>query len=263
MWTLLNKANLIFWATFLCCFAIKVQAQTQPLNVVTLEYPPYIFDNQGKVDGMATKVVEEAFHRLQIPIEIQILPWARAIHKLRFGQADAIYTIFKNQERMMFADYSSQILFQQSIALFTSSGRQIDFNGQLSDLSDYSFCVVIGVSYGKKFDEAVKSGKLNKIFETRSARQCLQLLLKKRVDIWINNHFGGLAIANAESSLSKIHVVTSSVQSTPSYIAFSKLNNHQGIRDKLDQVLQQMKQDGTYQRIVESFIGPQKNIALP
>ncbi|CAH0537683.1 substrate-binding periplasmic protein [Vibrio marisflavi] len=261
MCKLFLKSSLALWVTISIFFSIHTQAE--PLKIVTLEYPPYIFDNKGKVDGMATKVVQEVFRRLDQPIEIEILPWARSIHYLRAGRADAIYTIFKTQERMQFADYSEQILFQQSIALFTTKDRSISFDGNIEGLADYSFCVVIGVSYGEIFDKAVKSGKLDKIFETRSANQCLQLLLRGRVDIWVNNYFGALAIANSESQLSKLKTIAPSIQSTASYIAFSKLNDHQDMRDKFDQALTTMKQDGTYKKIIEAFVGPQENMMVP
>ncbi|MCL9781188.1 transporter substrate-binding domain-containing protein [Vibrio sp. S4M6] len=250
---LLVKSNLLIWMVVLCLATLNASAKT--LQLVTLDYPPYIYNNNGKVDGIATRVVEEVFRRLNQPIEIQILPWARSIHYLKTGKADAIYTIFKTPERLAFADYSQLVLFDQNIALFTNANQDIAFNGELKELSEYIFCVEIGVSYGKIFDEAVKSGLITKMTETRSARQCMNLLLRKRVDIWINNHFGGLAIAKSESALPYIHTLASSIQSTPSYIAFSKINQHQKIRDQFDRVFQEMIKDGTYDNIVAEFIG--------
>ncbi|WP_325205871.1 hypothetical protein [Vibrio sp. 03_296] len=60
------------------------------LEIVTLEYPPYIETRDDVVSGVAVTLVEHAFAKLQQPIKITVLPWARALNYVESGQADAI-----------------------------------------------------------------------------------------------------------------------------------------------------------------------------
>jgi len=229
------------------------QAYSSPLRLVSLHYPPYIETVDGKVDGIATRIVREAFRRIDQPISIEVLPWARSILYIETGQADAIYTIFKNSEREKFADYSQQVLFDQTISLFTLKERHIAYDGRFKTLSGYSFCAVNKVSYGEIFDQAVEAGVINQINSTTSASQCAQMLTKRRVDIWVNNTYGGFHVADALSLLPSLKVLEPIIQSTPSYIAFSKQNQLTDIRDKLDKALEEMKRDGTYTAMIEGY----------
>ncbi|WP_077600075.1 substrate-binding periplasmic protein [Salinivibrio kushneri] len=95
-----------------------VHAATPTVRLVTLEYPPYIQTSDGSLDGVAVRVVRQTFSKLGYEVEIEVLPWARALYQVRTGLADGIFTIFKTPEREAFLDYSQQVLFQQGIRLF-------------------------------------------------------------------------------------------------------------------------------------------------
>lgn len=71
----------------------------EPLRIVTLEYPPYIETKNSQVSGIAVNLVREIFNNLETPIEITVLPWARALNYIETGEADAILTIFKTPQR--------------------------------------------------------------------------------------------------------------------------------------------------------------------
>lgn len=228
-------------------------ASARPLRLVTLEYPPYVYSKGDHVEGVATRVVKEAFTRINQPITIEILPWARSIRYVETGNADAIYTVFKTHERTQFADYIDQVLFDQAVSFFMKKGNTIKYQGDMASLKQYSFCVVIDISYGAKFDRAVKDKVLTKIYQTRSAQQCVKMLLQGRVDLWVNNLFGALWVAKSMGVSSEIVALEPAIQSTPSYIAFSKKNGLIDVRDKFDRAIQQMKQDGTYQSTVEDY----------
>ena len=248
MWLNLMKFVLcgcfLFWTT---------AGSSRVLQLVTLEYPPYEYQEGQQVKGIAVDIIREAFRRLSQPIEIKILPWPRAISYIENGKADAIFTAFKNPHRETFADYSKEVLFPQTISLFVRANSSIVYDGQLSSLQPYSVSVTNQVSYGQRFDTAVKEGVLTKIKINNSGKQSAKMLLARRVDIWISNKYGALHIANQLNQLEKIRVLEPDIQSVPSYIAFSKKRNLTHVRDKLDVVLKAMKEDGSYERIINSY----------
>ncbi|WP_295898641.1 ABC transporter substrate-binding protein [uncultured Vibrio sp.] len=232
-------------------WGFSLRAET--LNLVTLDYPPYSYQDGNQIEGIATQVVREAFNRINQPISIQVLPWSRALHYIKIGKADAIFTAFKNDERESFADYSKEVLFDQNITFLTTKDNDTEYDGDFKTISQKTICVVNKISYGVRFDQAIKGRILKSIVTTNSAKQCARMLAAGRVDMWVNNQYGAMELAKSLSYLSKLKVLEPPVQSTPSYIAFSKKRNLNDVRDKFDVAIKEMKQDGTFSALIEDY----------
>lgn len=224
-----------------------------PLELVTLQYPPYEYEENGEVKGIAVEIIQKAFKRMQQPISITVLPWARAIHKIEHGEADAIFTAFKTSERETFAEFSNEILMPQIVSLFVKKNSRIVFDGNISKLSQYQFGAVRKVSYGESFDTAVKNEVLKNIQLVTIGKQNFLKLLRDRIDIVVSNKYGALDILKQLNKLDMVQELSPELQSIPSYIAFSKKRNLSAIRDKFDATLKQMKNDGTYDKIINSY----------
>ncbi len=243
----------IFSAIVLSAVMSISTAIANPLELVTLQYPPYEYKEEGAIKGIAVDIVREVFKRMDQPIEISLYPWSRSLRMVEKGSADGIFTVFKNQEREQFLDYSKEVLMPQVISFFVLADSQIVFDGDISKLHKYKFGIVHGLSYGVLFDAAVKHQ--TKGISTSSAytgEVNIKHLLKQNVDIIVSNKYGALDIIKKMSVQKKIKELSPELQNVPSYIAFSKKKNLTSIRDKFDVIIAQMKKDGTYNRIVES-----------
>jgi polar amino acid transport system substrate-binding protein len=229
------------------CFA-------QSLEFVTLQYPPYEFEDNGELKGIALEIVENAFERMNKPISIRLLPWAKAVRHIKKGKADAIFTAFKNPDRESFADFSREVLVHQTVSLFVRADSNITFDGDLKKLSSSTFGVVRKVSYGKIFDDALKKKQIKQIVVSETGEENMQKLLEGRFDILVSNRFGALHILNQMDKIDEVRELKPELESVPSYIAFSKKRNLSSLRDQFDAVLKEMKRDGTYNRIIESYI---------
>ncbi|WP_076590151.1 substrate-binding periplasmic protein [Vibrio ostreicida] len=227
---------------------------SEPLQLVTLEYPPYIEVEEGQVSGVATEVVAYIFYHLDVPVEITVLPWARALNMVKRGRADAIFTAFKNPERETFADYSQNVLFLQNISLMSLAERNYDPEEVLAgDASSITLCVVNGVSYGKRMDKKIATGEFKLVFQKNSMAECAHLVRTKRADLWVNNEFGARSVLVTEGLEQDIKVLTPAIEATPSYIAFSKARQHQALVAKFDSVLSEMKRDGRYESMIYDY----------
>tara|TARA_Y100001956_G_scaffold82453_1_gene103397 strand:+ start:1835 stop:2560 length:726 start_codon:yes stop_codon:yes gene_type:complete len=224
------------------------------LQLVTLDYPPYV-DNSGRqLTGVAVELVETIFAELNQPIRIQVLPWARALNNVQYGRSDAVFTAFKNEQRETFADYSQQVLFMQNISLITKTGSALRSDIFFeSDLSLLSICAVNKVSYGKRMDSLLASGVFRVIFRRNKTEDCAQLVRANRADVWVNNEFGARSILVSQGLEESLMILTPPLEETPSYIAFSKLREHQLLRNKFDAVLEAMKQDGRYDYLIDNY----------
>lgn len=226
---------------------------SKTLELVTLQYPPYEYQENGKNKGIVVEIINEVFKRMDQPINITLYPWARALNMVKTGKADAIFTAFKNNEREVFADYSKEVLMPQTISLFSLKNKNIMFNGNLESIKDLSIGVVHKVSYGKLFDEARKSKIISRPVTSYTGEKNLKRLLNNDLDLLISNTYGGVDILCKLGKLDEVNILTPPIESIPSYIAFSKLKKLTDIRDKFDIILAKMKKDGSYDKILKTY----------
>jgi polar amino acid transport system substrate-binding protein len=227
-------------------------AMSATLELVTLQYPPYQYEENGETKGFVVEIVREVFRRLQLPIKITLMPWTRSIKMIEDGTADAIFTAYKTPERELFADYSKEVLMPQVVSLFVLKNSKIKFDGDIYKLTDYSFGVVNKVSYGDIFDNAVKNKQLKAPDVTFTGEQNIEKLLAGRFDILVSNKYGALDILKRKGVMDKVRELAPEVQAIPSFMAFSKKRNLSQLRDRFDEVLLSMKKDGSYERIITS-----------
>jgi len=222
------------------------------IELVTLQYPPYEYEEDGEIKGIAVEIIREGFSRLGYDVCITLYPWTRALNMVKNGDADGIFTAYKTDERLEFADYSNEVLIQQSVSLFVIQGSNIKFDGDLDNVRKYSFGVVRDVSYGEKFDTMFKNNEFA-YEETNTGESNLQKLINGRFDILISNTFGALSIIKKEHISDQVVELKPVVESVPSYIAFSKKRNLTDLRDEFDEILIVMKNDGTIDSIINAY----------
>jgi polar amino acid transport system substrate-binding protein len=232
-----------------------VQAKT--IRLVTLEYPPYEYTQDGQLEGLAVDVIRRTFKEMNQPITIEVLPWARAMRYIKEGSRDAVFTAFKTPERERFADFSNQVLMQQAVSLFVRRDSKIAFDGDLRELDTYSLGVVRKISYGLKLDNAIKTDTFKRVEEANEGTQNFGLLLKKRVDMVASTKYGGYHILKKLDRESDVKELPISVQNLPSYIAFSKERKLTQLRDEFDKTLARLKQSGEYQKIIDDYFARQ------
>ena len=242
------------YAVSLAIFLLSIiSIHPEELRLVTLQYPPYEFESNKVVEGVAVEIVKEVFRRMNQPIKIELLPWSRAINEVETGGADGIFTLYKTSERELFLDYSNEILMPQTVSLFVLRDSDISFDGDLQKLSKYKFGVVRGVSYGKKFDLAVKTGIINNLEDVTVGEQNFMKLAAYRIDIVISNKYGAIDIINRLGKAPDIKELLPELESVPSYIAFSKKKDLLKLRNDFDRILKNMKEDGSYDQIINDY----------
>lgn len=239
----------LLFSLFFVGICIRPVSSAETLQLVTLDYPPYEYSENGEVKGLAVNVVREVFRRLNYKVEIKFLPWSRSLKLVELGQADAIFTAYRTPERELFLDYSNEILMSQEVSLFIRKGFEIPQNHDFANLAEYHFGARRGVSYGAKFDTAVEEGTLRSVYRVSDGNALIKLLLNKRVDIVPFNRLGAYYRFRKLGVAKDVEELSSPIQSVPSYIAFSKKRNHAALRDQVDQVLKEMKLDGSYDRL--------------
>ncbi|WP_420412365.1 substrate-binding periplasmic protein [Roseibium sp.] len=245
--------QLAVWAGIGWLLCTGTHAETYKL--VTLNYPPYEYQKGDQVDGIVVRVLRRAFAKLGHEIEIEVLPWKRALLMARTGAADGIFTVYKTQERLSFLDYSKTIVMPQVVSLWALTNVEVPYNGDLASLSDVSIGLVDGVSYGAAADEVIHSGLLKHLEYAPDSQHNIMKLLAGRTAVIMMNRYGAMYHLKKFRSLKDVRELQPVVSSVPSYIAFSKKRKLTALRDQLDTVLQSMLKGGEFETIYDSYFG--------
>ena len=238
---------------FSCWIFLTAQSVAAPLRIVTLEQPPIQYEEQGVIKGIAVDIVKEVFARMQQPITLKIYPFVRTLHMLKTGQADAIFAIVKKPERELFLSYPHEILIEQTGSLFVRRDSPIQFGGDFRKLSPYTFGILRGATYGPLYDKAVKNGTISKIEDVDDYEKNVLKLINNRVDILVGPRLTMLAAIKELGRKEDVKELSPPIQVVPTYLAFAKQGIAPEIQTKFEQILQELKRDGTYDRIIQAY----------
>ncbi len=230
-----------------------VTAFADTLSVVTLHYPPYAYEENGEVKGFSADLLKEVFRRMDIPMQIKVLPWKRALKMVKDGKADAVFLAFKTEDREKFADFPEEVFITEPTSLFVRKDSDITWDGELSSMSTYKFARPLGYSSGTDFDNAVKNGVIPHIEGSGSPQITIRKLIKRRVDILVANRYVILDELKKMDKVGEIKELKPVINEDPSYLAFSKKRDMKATIKKYNEVIKQMKDDGSYQKIIDDF----------
>jgi polar amino acid transport system substrate-binding protein len=234
----------------LCPFAM---AQDR-LSIVTPGIAPIAYEQDGKVTGIGTELVTEAFARLGQRVEITICPGARALKLLQQGEADALFALAKTPDRESFARFTSEPIIDQPISLFVRQDSTIVFDGDVKKLSPYSIGIIRGGRFSPEFETAIKNGLFPKLDQANEYRQNIIKLANQRIDILIGTRISVLFTAQKlglQDAIKELHPPLTA--SSPAYLAFSKKSKAVELVAAFDSALKAMRLDGTYDRILEEY----------
>lgn len=235
--------------------------EPQPIQIGVADYPPYEYSHQGDITGLSVLVIKEAFKRMKVPYEMKLYPWTRALMMLKEGTLDALSGVYFREDRLSYLDYSKEILREEELSLFVTEDSDIEFTGDLSALYDYHFGIIKNYSYGSNFDSAVAQKKISKLLVEIEVELLLLELCTGKIDIFIAEYSSTTYIAKRierilQGSIKRckyLKVLTPPVQKVPVYLVFSKIADHQQLLAHFDATLREMKEDGTFQQIIDDW----------
>jgi polar amino acid transport system substrate-binding protein len=244
------------WSRFavaLAMLAAQHTADAATIRLLTGNYPPFEYMENGEVKGLAVELLKEAFHRCHRDVTFNVLPWARALAETQQGRADAIFTAIKTPEREKVLRFSSEPLVAMNSALYTRKGTGIRYRGDLSELAGYRLGMVIGTSHGAQFDMALRAGVLKYVDTTNDTEPNIRKLLAGRIDLVVADRYVVTYYARANGWQDQLIELSPVLHSSFGYLAFSKNPALEPVRNEVDAALAAMKKDGSYQRILSRY----------
>lgn len=155
------------------------------LEVVTEHLPPYQFIGEsGAIEGYSTDVVRALLERLNLSIEINIYPWARAYKYATTKSNVLIYSIARTPLRENKFHWVGK-LYKEEYAFYTLHDN-VDVKAvSLDDIRQY----YVGVTLDTGVEQFLTQMNFTRLEKTNSVRHAFQMLFSKRIDLMIGDEF--------------------------------------------------------------------------
>ncbi len=220
------------------------RSDSPPLVLNSADGPPFSKpDETGIIDG----VLKEAFQRLGLEISIIAVPAERALLNASEGNDDGTFSRIAG----MSEKYPGLIQVPEKIVdfEFVAFSRNIDMatNGW-ENLRPYDVAIITG---WKILEESIKNTR--SLHKVRNERILFNLLARDQVDIVVYSRLGGIATIR-EMGLQDIKVLEPPFAVREMFLYLN--TRHAELVDPVSASLKKMKEDGVFQRIINSHTQP-------
>jgi polar amino acid transport system substrate-binding protein len=240
------KAIFIFFV-FLVFIPINLSAKGKNIHFVTVQWEPYYGPNLLN-QGYIAEITRAALKRVGYSMDIEFVPWKRALHDAKNGYYNGVLGLYYSGERASWLTYSESVS-SVGLVFFVKKDNKISWNS-LQDLKPYRIGIERGFVYTEEFDN---SNFLHKE-PVRNVELNLKKLLEGRIDMvaasrnvflhWIKTRHPG--------KLDLVEVVPKPLVENKIYNGFTKADpNHTNYVKDFNKGLELIKQDGTYRQILE------------
>lgn len=218
-------------------------ANAQSLTVMTENYPPLNYLDEGQAGGPSVEVVRLIMEEVGLEPSIDVLPWARAYMKTSNLDGHVLFSMTRIESREKMFKWVGPLAVKRH-AFYLAQGSGIT----LTTLDD-ARKLIVGVQLnGVDQDFLVKHG-----FDNLDGISRWQLNAKKlmsgRIDTWLASTVSADEVLRKQNLTGRI---IKSIQAfeRPLYIAFSK-NTDDAVIDRWQGILDRLYRDGTAREIFE------------
>lgn len=152
----------------------------QELRLTNGEWAPYLGEKLP-YQGVASRIVAEAFALEGIDVRWEFYPWARALRLAERGERDGSAVWLRSPERDQHF-FVSEPVIESGYYLFHRKDLALDWH-QVDDLAQLRIGATLGYDYGEAFQRAEREGRL-KVQRLPSEEQGLRMLLAGRIDVF-------------------------------------------------------------------------------
>ncbi len=232
---------------FLSLMPISQVNASKTVTMAAMEWPPFYGQNLPE-NGVVAAITREAFLRTGYQLEINFMPWKRALGGAQSGIFDGVLGLYFTEERertLAFTDaiYQSQQVFIKR----TTSKKKPQTNHPL----------IVAVQLGTHQAKVAQEQGFT-IYPTNTNMSSMILLAKDRVDLALMSleHFRYIQHAETVETINwdEMQVITPPFQYFRIYNAFGrKLPHSVEIAEAFNKALLAMQQDGSYEQILSRF----------
>ncbi len=178
------KTCLLPWLLMLL---LAAPASARNYLVLTENLPPVHYEEDGRVVGIATEVVEEIFRRAGLQPDIRVYPWKRAYQIALRTRDSFIFTINRTPEREKLFKWIGPIL-QKRTCLFKLRSRRDIRVRTLADVKKYTTAVILGYALT---DRLLAEGfaEHRELIVTHNKKSQIRVFLSGHADLITGNEY--------------------------------------------------------------------------
>lgn len=259
----MSKIRKVVAIIVLICFVVGVYGYTkkqiyskkeepvqyEKIVVGSDRYEPYIYlDDNGEFSGIDVELATEAFRRMGYEPEFKCILWENKKEELDLGNVDCLWGCFSMNEREDEYQWAGPYLFSRQVVV-------VRVNSSIHDISDLNGKDVAVQETSKPEEYLLHSTssetpRPEKVYCFSSIDEVCAALRKNYVD----------AICGHESTLNRFietapdeyRILDEELFVSRLGVAFAKDFDSDFVK-RLDQTLQEMREDGTTSEIVEKY----------
>ena len=162
------------------CLLFGSPLAAESIRLTNGDWSPYLGERLPH-QGIASRIVAEAFALEGVTVQWEFHPWARSLQLAERGQraGTAVWLYNDQRERQFFI---SDPVIDSAYYLFHRKGSDFDWQ-TVDDLRGLRIAGTRGYDYGEAFQQAEAAGAL-KVQRITSDQQGLRQLLAKRIDLF-------------------------------------------------------------------------------
>jgi len=240
-------------------FLLGISFLTLPLKAQ--ERPAYLFvgtqfplildkDKNGQAHGVAVDLLSHISDKSGVRINIEILPWTRALNKVRNGSATALIGPYKSREREKFLSYCDIPFYADHMVFIKRKDTKLEWTGNFQKLRQHRILSVQSWSYGPQFDTHRPMMKLS---ETLGASNAIKMLMHGRTDLLAFNRRNALAEVEKQGFTGQVEILDPPFSSRLGYFAFSKKNPSPEFESIFAQVMANLEKNGVIREINATY----------
>ncbi len=217
-------------------------------RIFTEDSPPSTYMRNGKLVGLSAEIVQEILRRLNLADTIEMVPWARG-YNMALNEPDVLlFSTTRLPQRETLFQWVGP-LYTQTWGFYKRRGSALSINS----MQEAKKVSRIG-TYRKDAKRQYLSGLgfTNLVSTNRNINNILHLV-QEDIDLWVSSDFNMLHLVQQVGVDPQALELAYPFHQVGNYIAFSKATSPHVVR-LWQQVLDEMKSDGTYERISRKYV---------
>ena len=229
------------------------ESEVPTAYVVAEHWPPWEValdhERQSVTSGWALDITNELARRLDIQIEVIVMPWKRAVRMIKTGRADIIPMIVETsgrEEHMFFTlpVYEDKLLFVYSTDKFDEFKWE-----SWDDIQPYT----IGITLGTKYVTEVTDKHNLRVETATNDMMNITKLLRGRVDLSPMYYLNAASMFKEVQDHEKLRFAQKPIATRPFRFAISKQSFLAERIEEINRIFEEMHNDGTFKNIIGEF----------
>lgn len=224
-----------------------------------IDYPEYwpfvVRKGDGEMAGFFHDIVTEALGRMGHTALWRSYPWSRCQDNVRSGRSEAMITV-PTDERLRYTATHDTPFYHKTLKVFTYADHpKLGYIMRMKTLDDVKAAGLSVITYeGNGWNDKHVRSRGIKVYETNQLKNVWRMLAKKRGDIVIEWPGAAWPDIVTVGVTEDVVLTPVSIEAMPFHLLINKDSPQAKILPDFDRIIQEMKADGTIERLVNRYI---------